>query len=280
MHAQKEVQASRGRQAMTLSDEMMRRFFALVAERTPTISKRDEVVMLEFADGIEALDAFEMLWGAFDEATKDSAQVPSPPPLHSGSMDGSQVGRTDDGVGFRFELASAINRRSRENGSNTPDFILAGFIFEALQVFDNAVNAREQWYGRVAPTPPAPVEGEGGTKEPPDQTKCFECDAPLMVLCLKCNPLASSTLQSAMDGVIEAAKPPKNMTTPHTVEPHGRYGGPLCGIKFLYEDGTEWLVDGAWYRRLFDALALLPQGEETDSRAIQSQKGEKNDQPA
>jgi len=48
---------------------------------------------------------------------------------------------------FRKELASAINRHSRENGSNTPDFILAEYLEKCLGAYDAAVVDREQWYG-------------------------------------------------------------------------------------------------------------------------------------
>ena len=46
------------------------------------------------------------------------------------------------------ELTSVINRHSVENGSNTPDYILAEYILSCLEVFDRAVNSRADWYGR------------------------------------------------------------------------------------------------------------------------------------
>lgn len=49
---------------------------------------------------------------------------------------------------FRKELETVINRYSQENGSNTPDFILADYLTNCLLAFDSAVNARERWYGR------------------------------------------------------------------------------------------------------------------------------------
>jgi hypothetical protein len=49
---------------------------------------------------------------------------------------------------FRNELQSAINRASKENGSNTPDFILAEYLSDCLTAFDKASVAREGWYGR------------------------------------------------------------------------------------------------------------------------------------
>lgn len=49
---------------------------------------------------------------------------------------------------FRDELQHLINRHSQENGSGTPDFILAQYLKNCLYAFDVAVNSREEWYGR------------------------------------------------------------------------------------------------------------------------------------
>lgn len=51
-------------------------------------------------------------------------------------------------IEFQMELASAINRCSMENGSNTPDFILAGFLKNCLFAFNGASRERERWYGQ------------------------------------------------------------------------------------------------------------------------------------
>lgn len=60
---------------------------------------------------------------------------------------------------LRKEIEEAINRNSAENGSNTPDFILADYLRDCLAAFDRAVKAREEWYGRIpdAVTPPEGV---------------------------------------------------------------------------------------------------------------------------
>jgi len=49
---------------------------------------------------------------------------------------------------FRKELENLINKYSKENGSDTPDFILARYLENVLQNFDAAVKEREEWYGR------------------------------------------------------------------------------------------------------------------------------------
>ena len=49
---------------------------------------------------------------------------------------------------FLEELTSLINRYSMENGSNTPDFLLAEFLDCQLRTWDQYVTRRERWYGR------------------------------------------------------------------------------------------------------------------------------------
>jgi hypothetical protein len=49
-------------------------------------------------------------------------------------------------VTFKEELTQLINRHSKENGSNTPDFILSGYLFACLDAFDAASRQRERWY--------------------------------------------------------------------------------------------------------------------------------------
>lgn len=49
---------------------------------------------------------------------------------------------------FRQAVEQAINQSSLENGSDTPDFILAEFLVGCLETYDKALVAREKWYGR------------------------------------------------------------------------------------------------------------------------------------
>ncbi len=46
------------------------------------------------------------------------------------------------------DIRSAINSVSRENTSNTPDFILAEYMLACLSAFETASLAREKWYGQ------------------------------------------------------------------------------------------------------------------------------------
>lgn len=47
---------------------------------------------------------------------------------------------------FLEELEKLINRYSMENGSNTPDFILATYLLSCLAAFNVAVLERNKWY--------------------------------------------------------------------------------------------------------------------------------------
>lgn len=59
---------------------------------------------------------------------------------------------------FRKELETLINRHSKENGSDTPDFILAQFLADSLDAFDKAVVRRTAWYAPPAENmPPDPA---------------------------------------------------------------------------------------------------------------------------
>lgn len=59
---------------------------------------------------------------------------------------------------FAKELERLINRHSQENGSDTPDFILAGFLGACLAAWNEATQRRETWYGR---------QGTGAREAPP-----------------------------------------------------------------------------------------------------------------
>jgi hypothetical protein len=54
-----------------------------------------------------------------------------------------------DDSNLRGDLSTVLNRYSRDNGSNTPDFILAQYLANCLDAFDIAVQKRAQWFGRM-----------------------------------------------------------------------------------------------------------------------------------
>lgn len=49
---------------------------------------------------------------------------------------------------FGDELTCLLNKYSKENGSNTPDFILAEYLTRCLESSDMLIRGREEWYGR------------------------------------------------------------------------------------------------------------------------------------
>jgi len=68
----------------------------------------------------------------------------------SGSSASPLTYSEDDMTEFEKELQTAINRCSRENESNTPDFILAQYLVACLAAWNTATQQRETWYGRDA----------------------------------------------------------------------------------------------------------------------------------
>lgn len=50
---------------------------------------------------------------------------------------------------LRDRITRAINATSSENGSDTPDFILAEYLVDCLAAFDKAVQRRTQWHNNV-----------------------------------------------------------------------------------------------------------------------------------
>lgn len=45
------------------------------------------------------------------------------------------------------ELTKLLNRYSRENASETPDYILADYMLGCLEAFERAVVERDRWHG-------------------------------------------------------------------------------------------------------------------------------------
>jgi hypothetical protein len=49
-------------------------------------------------------------------------------------------------------ITALLNKRSRENRSNTPDFILSALMMSALDAYERMTATRDAWYG-IAPSP-------------------------------------------------------------------------------------------------------------------------------
>jgi len=58
-------------------------------------------------------------------------------------MDGNEPKEESN---FREDLKNLINKYSLENGSDTPDFILAEYLVGCLELFDKGVCRRIEWY--------------------------------------------------------------------------------------------------------------------------------------
>jgi hypothetical protein len=58
------------------------------------------------------------------------------------------AGSADAPKGFTEELAGLLNRHSMENGSGTPDFILARHLTSCLVAWNCSMREREAWHGR------------------------------------------------------------------------------------------------------------------------------------
>lgn len=49
---------------------------------------------------------------------------------------------------FQRDLEKLINQHSKENESNTPDWVLASYLVRCLEAFNACVNMRERYFGR------------------------------------------------------------------------------------------------------------------------------------
>ena len=59
------------------------------------------------------------------------------------------------------EIREVLNRHCAENESNTPDFILAQYLYGCLTNLNYAIRKREDWYGRNPSAGPAGATGDG-----------------------------------------------------------------------------------------------------------------------
>ena len=103
-------------------------------------------------------DGMEVLYGKY--GIPGHVYVLSPQEYHSLNTEGcwplkfteSDLKRFDDEndakprPSFKQALSTLINQYSKENGSDTPDFILAKFLTDSLKAFNKATNRREEWY--------------------------------------------------------------------------------------------------------------------------------------
>jgi len=86
----------------------------------------------------------------------------------------------DKSIAFRKELEILINMFSKENGSDTPDFILANYMANMLGAFDTAVQARTEWYESETPINEMinPTTGDNRVTSPVAGNVLDECVGP------------------------------------------------------------------------------------------------------
>ena len=46
---------------------------------------------------------------------------------------------------FRRDLQAVLNKHSQENGSDTPDFMLAEYLIDCLRALDRTIGRRDEW---------------------------------------------------------------------------------------------------------------------------------------
>lgn len=61
---------------------------------------------------------------------------------------------------LRMRLTSLLNEEGRENVSDTPDFILARVMMDALVAFERATSQRERWWRIERKTGRTPSPGQ------------------------------------------------------------------------------------------------------------------------
>ena len=95
-------------------------------------------------------------------SANENPNAPTKPEAKPGCAATHGSVRPDKALTLRLELERVINCASAENGSDTPDYILARYLSRCLRAFDDAVNDREAWYGRK-------------TIDPIEMLKCNKC---------------------------------------------------------------------------------------------------------
>ncbi len=144
-----------------------------------------------------------------------------------------------------IKLADAINSCSAENGSDTPDFILAQLLADVLGAFNAAVRMRETWYGRER-LPRAALQ-----EPPPTQVanipRCWRCGRAL-------RPQLMGTLVCDSCGTTHAPHwPVKDGAAPATAAPAGEPKERVCRwtlkpVDSFRRDGTAACTLVCWPR--------------------------------
>jgi hypothetical protein len=94
-------------------------------------------------------DAVDLALAALDERNADAKANAENSPTHYQIKDGQMIAQREpivtreaSGQDFKTDLQALINKHSLENGSDTPDYILASFLVNVLTDWNHAVRAR------------------------------------------------------------------------------------------------------------------------------------------
>lgn len=130
---------------------------------------------------------------------------------------------------FRSKLQTLINCESQENGSDTPDFILAGFLCACLDAFDHAVSARSAWNTRRPSTPDVR----------PDDAGIYPCD--------DCGKMRSKAEGGTVFTVCDVCWE-KRYGKPTASTPDGRMEAELAEARDIMREVAVWMDDsgGQW----------------------------------
>ena len=61
------------------------------------------------------------------------------------------IGVTNEALNtFEKELSNLLNSYSMENGSDTPDYMLAQYLRNCLENYNRTIVMREKWFGRYS----------------------------------------------------------------------------------------------------------------------------------
>jgi hypothetical protein len=122
-------------------------------------NREDQFITVKTPQGARFLVPVE-LW---NQADPDGAQMVDPAQRMENvvrsfgpSLPGPE--KMEKRATFMEELRALINRHSAENGSDTPDFLLAAYLYDCLVAFDRTVRDRERWYGRRKAEPGDPAQ--------------------------------------------------------------------------------------------------------------------------
>jgi hypothetical protein len=133
--------------------------------------------------------------GWLERTTIEEIDLDDAPEAYAGGMDPSERYTR-----FRDELESLINSRSMENGSDTPDFMLAAFMVDVLMAFDTLMRKRDGWYGSSHRRLKAQLEAEGS------HTEALQADNEGLRVRLEASIRANEAMvgRIAQDGVLQA----------------------------------------------------------------------------